>query len=87
MTDGQLPVMHRLWETTMPDGRVLMIGKDKRFYKSAARKADLFMTLEEVARIICEMPELVIKAKIAFPGSVITSIGEWDPAVGDELPF
>jgi hypothetical protein len=85
MADGQLTAIHRVWQTTMPDGRVLAVAKDRRSYKAV--KADVFMTIDEVAQVVVGMPDLVAKAKAAFPGATITGVSDFDFEVGDEVPF
>ena len=86
MADAQLPAIHKCWETTLPDGRVLAIIKDRRAYKTPKR-ADVIFTLDEVARIVAGMPELVLAAKAKFRGAEITDIGDtFDWKRGDELP-
>jgi hypothetical protein len=70
----------------LPDGRTLAVVKDRRAYKTP-KKADLIFTLDEVAKIIGELPELVINAKAKFPGAEITDIRDTiDWKRGDDLP-
>ncbi len=86
MANAQIPAIHKVWETTLPDGRTLAVVKDRRAYKTP-KKADLIFTLDEVAKIIGELPELVINAKAKFPGAEITDIRDTiDWKRGDDLP-
>jgi len=65
---------------------VLAVIRDSRAYKTPKR-ADVIFTLDEVAKIVAGMPELVLAAKAKFKGAQITDIGDtFDWKRGDELP-
>lgn len=78
-----------VWEVQMPDGRVAAFCRDNTDAFAATwtgRYVDVW-TMEEIARIIENFPEIAL-AKQTFPGATVTNIRPRRiPEPYDEIPF
>ena len=90
---GHAPIDPEVWETPLPDGRVLAVVKTCAEAHRVARdgRGVVVWTMEEVARIAASS-RLIDAAKTEFPECRIIEVRDptgsqdgFDPAVGDEI--
>lgn len=91
---GADPLSPQVWETTLPNGRVVALvrdGADAKAVIADGRHVDVY-TLDEIGRLIAGYPDLA-KVKEVFPGATVTRVSSIrDPLreledLNDEIPF
>ena len=85
---GHAPLSPEVWECVLPSSsEVIAIVRTDAEAHHVCRECRVF-TVDEIARLIDGLPDLLLDAKQVFPGAKVIRVGkpeiDWDR--GDELP-
>ncbi len=86
---GARPLSPEVWECALPSsGTVVAIVRSSAEARHLAGERVVF-SLEEVARLIDNLPAAVLETKRVFPGAEVARVGppEIDWERGDDIPF
>jgi hypothetical protein len=86
---GARPLSPEVWECALPSsGTVVAIVRSSAEARHLAGERVVF-SLEEVARLIDDLPAAVLETKRVFPGAKVARVGppEFDWERGDDIPF
>jgi hypothetical protein len=86
---GARPLSPEVWECKLPSsGAVVAIVRSSAEARHVAGERLVF-SLEEIARLIDDLPAAVLETKRVFPGAEVARVGppEIDWERGDDIPF
>ena len=88
-SNGSAPLSPEVWECVLPSsGTMVAIVRSSAEARHLAGERVVF-SLEEVARLIDDLPAAVLETKRVFPGAEVSRVGppeiNWER--GDDIPF
>ena len=88
-SNGSAPLSPEVWECALPSlGEAVAIVRTPAEARHVAGERLVF-SLDEIARLIDDLPAAVLETKRVFPGAVVARVGppEIDWERGDDIPF
>ncbi len=88
-SNGRTPLSPEVWECTLPSsGTVVAIVRTSAEARHLAGERLVF-SVDEIARLIDDLPAAVLETKRVFPGAEVARVGppEIDWERGDDIPF